>query len=176
MRSDKVRRSRACRGVDGRPRKPGRPRIIGSPEEMDRLLDEYVALKAEAKEPVTLMGLILHLGLSSRESLDRYADRPEFADSVKKAKSVIAETYERRLHGPQPAGAIFALKNMGWSDRIDVDSRSLSANLDLSKLSDDQVRRLAAGEGTLSVLGGAAEAAVRRLSAGDDSATSSGPA
>lgn len=39
---------------DNRQRKPGRPRIIESPEEMDRLVEEYVAKCQELGEPLTL--------------------------------------------------------------------------------------------------------------------------
>lgn len=166
MKNDKAGRCHVPEQTEGPPRKRGRPPIIGTPAEMDRLVDEYVALKVEAKAPITLMGMILHLGLSSRESLDGYADRPGFADSVKKAKAIIAETYERRLHGPQPAGAIFALKNMGWSDRLDVSSQSVSANIDFGRLSDDQIRRIASGEAVGSVLSSIVADHARQLTAG----------
>ncbi len=46
-----------------------------------------------------------------------HGERPEFTDSVRKAKLLVENQYERKLDGGKPAGAIFALKNMGWSDR-----------------------------------------------------------
>ena len=46
--------------------------------------------------PLTLTGMILHMGLISRQSLDRYGDREEFRDSVKKAELLIENQYERR--------------------------------------------------------------------------------
>ena len=95
----------------------GRPRIIQSPEEMDRLVQAYVTKCRENGEPLTLGGMILHLGLSSRQSLDRYRRRPEFAFSVGRAKLLIEAEYEQRLHSNHPYGAILALRNMGWSDR-----------------------------------------------------------
>ena len=168
MRSGESGGSQVHKHVERQPRKVGRRLVVETPEKMDQLVDEYVALKTEAKEPVTLMGLILHLGLSSRESLDRYADRPGFVDSVKKAKSVVAEVYERRLHGPQPVGAIFALKNMGWTDRQEVESRGWLASIDVTKLSDEQLQRIRAGESPLSVLATPAPA-VRALPTGPPS-------
>src|SRR5690606_3630365 len=63
-------------------KKVGRPLIIKTAAEMDQLVDEYRAQCLADKEPVTLTGLILHLGLSSRQSLDDYGKRPEFIDSV----------------------------------------------------------------------------------------------
>ena len=97
--------------------KRGRPRKIEKPEDMDRLVDEYQEKCRLDELPVTLTGLIRHLGLSSRQSLDEYANYEGFSDSVKKAKLVVEQAYEDRLHGNSPTGAIFALKNMGWSDR-----------------------------------------------------------
>ena len=101
----------------------GRPRIIESPEEMDDLVEEFIeeCQDEDKPKPITLSGLILHLGLSSRESLDEYGRREEFSDSVKRAKMIIANVYEQNLHANAPAGSIFALKNMGWSDKKEVE-------------------------------------------------------
>lgn len=149
-------RINGAHGVDGAAggpgKKAGRPRIITSPEEMDRLAEEYLTKCREDGEPVTLTGMILHLGLSSRQSLDRYADRPEFGDSVKRAKLGIEHEYERRLDRDRPAGAIFALKQFGWSDRTDLNVRALVGTLDVTRLSDEQLTRIASGEDVLAVL------------------------
>ena len=134
-------------------KKIGRPRIIESPAEMERLVAEYVTTCHEEEEPLTLTGMILHLGLSSRRVFDDYGDRPEFAHSVKRAKLLIENGYEVDLRKTgNPAGSIFALKNMGWSDRHEVEVRGLLANLDLNQLPDDLIARLAAGENPISVL------------------------
>lgn len=127
-------------------KKIGRPRIIESPAEMERLVEEYVTTCHEEEEPLTLTGMILHLGLSSRQSLERYGERPEFSDSVKKAKLLIENQYERKLDRDKPAGAIFALKNMGWSDRREVEFRGVYAHIDLTRLTDEQLARVSAGE------------------------------
>ncbi len=138
-------------------KKIGRPRIIESPAEMECLVEEYVTKCHEEEEPLTLTGMILHLGLSSRESLDLYGERPEFTDSVKKAKLVIENQYERKLDRDKPAGAIFALKNMGWSDRREVEFRGSLAHIDFNRLSDDQLARIAGGEYIPAVLATPAE-------------------
>lgn len=96
-----------------------RPRIIKSPEEMDRLVDEYVAQRYAEERPVTLTGLCLHLGLNSRQSLDAYEQREEFFGSVKRAKSIIEDQYEQNLHANNATGSIFALKNFGWKDKTE---------------------------------------------------------
>ncbi len=68
-------------------KKIGRPRIIESPAEMERLVEEYVTTCHEEEEPLTLTGMILHLGLSSRRAFDDYGDRPEFVHSIKKVET-----------------------------------------------------------------------------------------
>ncbi|TVS11860.1 MAG: hypothetical protein EA417_17755 [Gammaproteobacteria bacterium] len=94
----------------------GRPRIVQSPEEFDRLVDEYVAQQRDRGEPVTYTGMALHLGFSSRLSLYDYADYEGFSYSVNRAKAIVESQYEARLNQPGAGGAIFALKNHGWAD------------------------------------------------------------
>ena len=134
-------------------KKIGRPRILQSPEQLDALVDEYVRQCRDNDEPLTLTGLILHVGLSSRSALDNYESRPGFLDSVKRAKLLIENGYEVDLRKTgNPAGSIFALKNMGWSDRQEVEFRGVLARLDVSQLPDNLVARLAAGENPITVL------------------------
>jgi hypothetical protein len=69
-------------------------------------------------EPPTITGLVLFLGFVSRQSLLDYAKRgDEFSDIVKRAKCRVEHGYEKALWGDTPTGAIFALKQMGWSDK-----------------------------------------------------------
>ena len=99
----------------------GRPRKIESPEEMDRLVDEYVGECIGDEKPITLLGMILHLGLNSRQSLDEYMSYDGFSDSVKRAKAIVEHEYEIRLIEGGGAGAIFALKNFGWKDKQEIE-------------------------------------------------------
>lgn len=108
----------------------GRPRIIKDAKQFDRLAGQYFAACEASGEPVLLTGLILALGLSSRESLDLYGRKDEFVDSVKKAKLRVEMEYERRLAEAKPIGAIFALKNFGWRDKSEHEySGTLSINV-----------------------------------------------
>lgn len=100
----------------------GRPRIFGSPEEMDAAIEQYFAMCADNNKPVTLTGLIFNIGLSSRESFDEYGRREEFSDSVKFGKLACEMQYEENLHGPNATGSIFALKNFGWVDKREIDA------------------------------------------------------
>lgn len=100
----------------------GRPRKIQSPTEFDHLVDEYVSQQQEEERPITWTGMALHLGFYGRDELDNYADYDGFSGSVKRAKAIVQQTYEERMHGNNPTGAIFVLKNMGWSDRQEIES------------------------------------------------------
>ena len=102
---------------------PGRPRIIGSPEEFDQKVDEYVASCAANEEPVTFTGMALALGFNSRQSFYDYRgyDDGRFSASVKRAQCLVEHEYEKALRTDRSAGGpIFALKNYGWSDRQEI--------------------------------------------------------
>jgi hypothetical protein len=71
-------------------------------------------------EPATITGLTLYLGFSHRQSLDDYEKRNEFSDIIKRGRTRVEFEYEKRLHGDKNTGAIFALKNMGWRDKIET--------------------------------------------------------
>lgn len=107
-----------------------RPRAVSSPEEFDRRVDEYVDSCIEKKEPILLTGLILALGLTSKEGFYHYQTYPEFGDSVKRARLLVEYEYEKRLNGgSRPTGPIFALKNMGWRDNQQVDHVSTDGSM-----------------------------------------------
>jgi len=98
--------------------KVGRPRTISSPETMDMLVDSYIDMCKQSNEPITLTGMILSLGLSSRDAFDEYLNYDGFSNSVKRAKLFIENAYESRLvNGTNAASSIFALKNFGWLDK-----------------------------------------------------------
>jgi len=69
----------------------------------------------------TITGLALYLGFESRQSFYDYEKRPEFSYTIKKARLLIENEYEEMLAIGNVAGAIFALKNMGWADKRETD-------------------------------------------------------
>ena len=98
----------------------GRPRKINSPDEFDSLVDSYFSLCRANEEPILLTGMILALGLCSKESFYHYETYPEFSDSVKRARMLVESEYEKRLNqNSSAAGPIFALKNFGWADKVE---------------------------------------------------------
>lgn len=98
----------------------GRPRIIETPEEFERLVEEYRLDRKNEERPLTFAGMARHLGFADRRSFYDYAKRDGFSLSVKKAQILIEEQYEENLSGNNVAGSIFALKNHGWSDKQEL--------------------------------------------------------
>lgn len=85
------------------------------------MLERGYAYFAQCKleeSPILITGLALALGLSGREALSEYGRREEFSATVKELKSVCENYAESRIYGNNPTGAIFALKNYGWTDKI----------------------------------------------------------
>ena len=137
----------------------GRPLLIQSPEEMEQRLEDYLSLcrDPDAPRPITLTGMVMHMGFCARSDLDAYEARPEFRDIVKRARLAVEQSYEHRLDRDRPTGAIFALKNMGWSDQQTIELRGALANLDMNRLSDEQIARIGAGEPVMAVLASSIE-------------------
>jgi hypothetical protein len=106
-----------------------------------------------------------------------YGERPVYAEAVKRAMAVIEASYEAQLRTATPTGAIFALKQVGWSDRQDLTLSGGLAAIDYSRLTDDQLVRMAKGEHPLSVLASApARAAVARPAVPEARRLRAGPA
>lgn len=100
----------------------GRPRIIESPEILEERLDEYLEQCEEQDKPVTLTRMVTALGFNCKQSFYEYGARPEYTDSIKRARHMVEMAYEDGLHGTTPTGSIFALKNMEWSDKMELSS------------------------------------------------------
>lgn len=69
-------------------------------------------------EPLTITGLALALD-TTRQGLLNYEEREEFYDTIIRAKTVVENYAEKKLFGSTPTGAIFALKNYGWRDKVE---------------------------------------------------------
>ena len=73
-------------------------------------------------KPPTITGLALALGFTGRQALLDYQARPEFADTVTRAKSRCEEYAEARLYDKDGAnGAKFSLGcNFGWREATEM--------------------------------------------------------
>lgn len=114
-----------------------RPPKYETPEEMQKKAEEFfdsltVTEMQENKEGEmeevivsqkfpTITGLCLYLGFCSRQSFYDYAKKDEFSYTVKRLHMMIESAYEQCLKGNAVAGVIFALKNLGWSDKQEIE-------------------------------------------------------
>lgn len=110
----------------------GRPPFYDDPKTMESAINDYfencpdtkvVNIGMSAKElPVyTICGLAYHLGFESRQSFYAYEDKEEFSYIIKRARLRIEMKYEQNLQNNNATGSIFALKNMSWSDKTEID-------------------------------------------------------
>jgi len=86
---------------------------------------EYIDPETERTRmsPATITGLALALGFCSRQSMYDYEKKEKFTYTIKNARLRVENSYEQHLFGKSAGGAIFGLKNMGWSDKMEVDSK-----------------------------------------------------
>lgn len=93
------------------------------------------------KKPLTVTGLALALGFSSRQALLNYQTKAEFNDTILRAKARIEQYAEERLFDKDgAAGAKFSLANNfeGWRERQQIEAdvkETVTVNIELS---DDQ--------------------------------------
>jgi len=92
----------------------GRPLIWKDPIELSILIADYFN---QTSRP-TLSGLAVFLEVD-RHTLYNYKEKDEFFHIIKRATAKVEAIYEERaIYENNPTGVIFALKNMGWSDRV----------------------------------------------------------
>jgi len=98
---------------------PGRPRKY-TLVQAKKLIDGYFKKCDEEKRPYTITGLALALDTSRKVICEWAVKDDEIGNAIKRAKTRVENCYEERLHGNSPTGAIFALKNFGWTDRHEI--------------------------------------------------------
>jgi len=100
----------------------------------------------------TITGLALALGFESRQSMYDYEKKEAFSYTIKRARLKIENSYEQdiRNSGLVPTGSIFALKNFGWSDKLEIDNNHSTIDdegkkvgIDYSKLSTKALEEIA---------------------------------
>jgi len=115
----------------------GQPPIFSSPDELKDKILEYFVYCTDNEDKITITGLALFLGFSTRKSLDDYASKKEYLYIIKRAKLVVENSYETNGQTID----IFALKNMDWKDKHEVDNKSSDGSMtpiDLSLLTDEE--------------------------------------
>lgn len=103
----------------------GRPPKFRSAKAIQQEIDKYFDFLIEHDETPTITGLCLFLGFASRQSFFDYAKRDGFSYTIQNARMKIEHHYERLLTTQSVTGAIFGLKNMGWSDKTEIEQTTI---------------------------------------------------
>jgi hypothetical protein len=77
------------------------------------------------KKPYTITGLALAIGFNSRQALLNYQEKPEFFDTITRAKARVERYAEERLYDNNGAnGAKFSLANnfKGWAEKQQIEA------------------------------------------------------
>jgi hypothetical protein len=98
----------------------GRPALFKTPEELNAKTEQYFNKNLNP----TVTGLCLFLGFESRQSFYDYESKEDFSYTIKRARLRIESWYEQNLLSKNSTGAIFALKNFGWSDKHEIDHKN----------------------------------------------------
>jgi len=118
----------------------GQPPKFGTVEELEEGINayfkslEYVGDNGqEMNHPATITGLALQLGFCSRQSMYDYEKNPEYSYTIKNARLRVEHSYEQHLFTKSATGAIFGLKNFGWTDKVEVESHNVNLNGELNE-------------------------------------------
>ena len=101
-------------------------------------LDKYGSPIIYDRKPLTITGLALALGFTSRQALLNYQAKAEFVDTITRAKAVVERYAEERLYDKDGAnGAKFSLANNfeGWREKQQIEAdvnSSVNINIELS--------------------------------------------
>ena len=98
------------------------PKKMLSPDQVEELSAEYFTTCKSSQEPLTITGLALALGFSTRQSVYDYMKDPDYQQAMGRAYLRIEHSYELQLAGGRgDGGVVFALKNFGWSDKQEIE-------------------------------------------------------
>lgn len=135
-------------------KKVGRPPMFDNPEDMQVLIDNYFKDCPDLMEMVsnegiitkvpcpTITGLALYLGFCDRRSFYEYEIKPKFTHTIKSARTRMEIIYEMMLRKGNCTGAIFALKNFGWTDKQTIEHEGLEGAYEKYRgMSDEELNR-----------------------------------
>lgn len=94
----------------------GAPKKFATPEDFDLKANEYFNWCMDNKHEISINGLALFMGFHDKTGLKNYLEYEEFLPYVKRAITAVELSYELDLRTFKFGGAVFALKNMGWTD------------------------------------------------------------
>lgn len=94
--------------------------MYANPEALQEKIAEYFF----ERQCPTISGLAHYLGFESRQSFYDYEQKEDFTYTIRKIRLFMESIYEERLQGNSPTGAIFWLKNAGWTDKQEIDQKT----------------------------------------------------
>ncbi len=130
----------------------GKPPKFETPEDLAHAIQEYfnsgvkkrkVAIgkppntRVEEIEVPTISGLCYYIGFESRQSFYDYEQREEFSYIVRRARLFIEKEYEEQLQTGNVVGAIFALKQFGWKDKVETEHTGMPVTILLQRKGED---------------------------------------
>lgn len=115
----------------------GAPPYYKTEEELKNKIEEYFEFCITDKINLTITGLALYLGFCDRQSLYDYEKKEEFSCTIKRARTTVENSYEQKLYTMTFGGAIFALKNMGWFDKIEQEVNQTVTNVTVEVIKKD---------------------------------------
>ena len=127
----------------------GRPPMYSNAEELRERIEAYFISiwdednKEWSRRPM-IVDLALFLGFADKMSLYEYAKKKEFTYPIKRALSMVESEYENMLESRASTGAIFALKNMRWKDKTEVEqtTKDVTNEINVNDLDDRTITEL----------------------------------
>lgn len=112
-------------------KRQGRPPKYTDPAEMALQIELYAAQCDAEGEPMTVVGMALFLGFCDTTSLLDYGAKDDegFSSVIKKGKSMVEARALARAYKSNGAGAIFYLKNLGYSDKQQLTVDPITINI-----------------------------------------------
>jgi hypothetical protein len=109
--------------------------LVGSapkytPEEFKEAFEAYCEHCDATQERPTISGMAFHMGFASRQSVYDYAKKEGYEYLAKRATLFVEKGYEQQVaDGRGDGGIVFILKNMGWSDKQEIDHQSSDGSM-----------------------------------------------
>lgn len=134
----------------------GRPPLYKTPQALQKKIEEYFKKGRHTRKVlsngkltelpfITISDLVLYLGFCDRHSFYDLEKQEKFSHTIKRARSFIEREYEEQLQLCNVAGAIFALKNFGWTDKTELEHSGKDGGpieqINLSKKEYEEIRK-----------------------------------
>jgi len=115
-----------------------RPRKYTDPAELQAKIEDY--FNDTIQKNWTITGLALYCGFADKKSYKGYADVEGFEELIGWSLMKVEHSYEMDLKHFGRPWTIFALKNMDWHDKQQVESVSLNLSLGGGMTGDQMVK------------------------------------